>query len=583
MNAPRILAVSALLLAAAGTLLWTGRSIPPAPPHAEHTASQNPDSPAPRRVTVMPLGTAPSTDGSNDSLERTEAGATTPVIRDGEWSVLVLTPDRRPIPDARVELVEVLTEDAARASRSRTLVLDSVRSGEDGIARFAEPANAERVGIVAAADGWLRAAVAPPTALVDEPSQPLSLVLQPGAQLRGRVVDPLGQPVPNLEILAVTAGQGVNHVCLSSVELRALGRFQDPRNAEFQQSRARTAPDGSVTLEGLPTRTELEIRSDDPAWRIAEPTNVASDASFVTWVAEPAVGVVVRVLDAGARRPVPASATFRVDLDFSDGSRQDVGQWVGKGRGSLRFSFHEELFPGLDELDVVQATFHGTVTTNAGTESWRANPILDPAQGGVVELEVLVSPSALDAPASSTSSPTLPLVLDVLDGDGQPYAGALLVRWSSTTRAGNPRGDVRAQMSSAGIYRAFVPLPGDVAELEVSVEPANASGSLRPWTRSVPATPDRIQSLSVRLPPAGSVVILRPSRWTSAWSVTASLRESPTDPWRGSWTFGSRDDRLELNALLPAEWRFELTQDSPARTDTLTVQIRDGDRTVIGG
>lgn len=579
MKAHGALALAATLLGLALALSWW-----------ESTEPAVPDRPGPPQPTSI---TSPSVAGissteltvgmTNDSLERTEAEGTPPTIRDGEWSILVLTPDRRPIPDARVELVEVLTEDAARASRSRTLVLDSARSGEDGIARFAEPANAERVGIVAAADGWLREVLAPPTALVDEPSQPITLVLQPGAQLRGRVVDPLGQPVPGLEILAVTAGQGIDHVCLSSVELRALARFQDPRNAEFQQSRARTAPDGSVTLEDLPTRTELEIRSDDPAWRILEPTNVASDAPFVTWVAAPALGVVVRVLDAVARRPVPASATFRVDLDLGDGSRRDIGQWVGKGRGSLRFSFHEELFPGLAELDVVQATFHGTVTTSAGTESWRANPILDPARGGVVELDVLVSPNALDERASSNPSPTLPLLLDVLDGDGQPYAGALLVRWSSSTRAGSPRGDVRARMTSAGIYRAEVPLPGDVAELELSVEPANASGSLRPWTRSVQATPDRTSSLSVRLPPAGSVVILRPSRWTSAWSVKASVRESPTDPWRGSWTFGTRDDRLELNALLPAEWRFELTQDSPARSETLTIQIRAGDGAVIGG
>lgn len=278
-----------------------------------------------------------------------------------------------------------------------------------------------------------------------------------------------------------------------------------------------------------------------------------------------------------------ARTTKDVDLDLGDGSRRDVGQWVGKGQGSLRFSFHEELCSGLAELDVVQATFHGTVTTRAGTSAWRTTPILDPVRGGVAEVEVLVPASALPGSALPSSSPMLPLILDVRGGDGQPFAGALVLRWSSATRAGNPRGDLRPEMTSPGLFRAEVPLPGDVAEIELAVEQVNASGSVPPWVRSVPATPDRVQTLSLELSPSGSVVILRPARWTSAWSVRASYRDAPTEPWQGSWTYGTREDRLELNALRPAEWRLELTQDSPARTDTLTVQIRAGDRTVIGG
>ncbi|MGA0869736.1 MAG: hypothetical protein ACO3UM_12475, partial [Planctomycetota bacterium] len=94
---------------------------------------------------------------------------------------------------------------------------------------------------------------------------------------------------------------------------------------------------------------------------------------------------------------------------------------------------------------------------------------------------------------------------------------------------------------------------------------------------------DRPQLLSVRLEAAGSVVILRPARWSNAWSVRASYRETPDAPWQGSWTYGTRADRLELNALLPATWRFELQQEAPAQSDTLIIQVEAGVRRIVGG
>ena len=498
------------------------------------------------------------------------------------WSVLVVDSSRRPIADAHVDLVEIRPASDVKNSRQRVRRYSSKRSGKEGIARFVPPQNAERFGVVANAAGWLRTAVPPPVALVDEPSVPLVVVLRRGSQLRGRVVDRRGRPVPNLALLALTAGYGVNHVSLSSVALRAQNRFRDPRNANYQQSRARTATDGSVAFDGVPPRAEMEVRSDDPAWRIVASETDSGDPPSVTWTAAPAFGVVVRVLD-GARRPVPASARFRVDLDLADGSRQDVGQWVGKGSDSLRFSFHDELFPQLEELDVVRATFHGTVTTNAGTESWRANPILNPRRGGVAEVEVLVASSASANETLANATPTLPLVLDVVGGDGQPYADPLQVSWSSSTRAGNPQGDARAKMMSPGTYRTDVRVPGDIENLEIFVQPADASGSIAPWTTTVPAIPDRQQVLSVRLPSAGNVVILRPNRWTAAWTVRASYRKNPGDPWQGSWTYGTSNDRLTLTALRPAQWRFELVQDAPVRSETLEVSVGAGERLVVGG
>ena len=128
-----------------------------------------------------------------------------------------------------------------------------------------------------------------------------------------------------------------------------------------------------------------------------------------------------------------------------------------------------------------------------------------------------------------------------------------------------------------------MPVPGDVASLELRVQPRNASGSLPPWTATVPATPDRQQTLSVRLAPAGSVVILRPVRWTTAWTVRASYRDQPGEPWQGSWTYGTADDRLTLTSLRPAQWRFELVQESPARAANLETPVRAGDQLVIGG
>ena len=581
------IALAAVLLAVVCATLWFDSSAPPAP----SSTDVRDDGAARAAVVEQPAATPKVAAGPASNEPRPEPDA--PAVRASAapeprtadmsgWTILVVDPSRQPIGNARVALVEIEPSQDAD-SKPKLQWRGSKRTGEDGIARFARPKIAEQFGIVADADGWLRAAVPPPLALVGEPSVPLEVVLRPGKTLRGRVLDPRGRPVPNLPLLALTAGFSVSHVSLSSVELRAQNRFRDPRNVEYQQSRATTAADGSVAFDGVPGYAELEIRSDDPTWRIVDSETVPGDAPFVTWTAKPAFGVVVRVLDAFGRRPVRARATFRVDLELADGSTRDIGQWVGKGDGTLRFSFHEGLFPTLEELDVVRAVFHGTVTTNAGTETWRAEPIQDPKLGGVAEVEALVSADALTNTAIPSSTPSLPLVLDVRSADGQPYSEPLRVSWTSTTKAANPAGDVRAELVRAGTYRTTVPVPTDIDSLALRVEPANASGSLPSWNATVPAIPDREQILNVRLPTGGHVVILRPARWISAWTVRASYRSSPEEPWQGSWNYGAREGRMILRALRPAEWRFELAQDAPARSRTLRVQVRAGDELVIGG
>ncbi len=578
-----LLAAAALLLvAAAGAFLRRDALSPPAPPTSANAADESTENPVARPPNPIAVGLTDAPEGTDPPLLRNALVADAPTPDGASWAVRVVDPEGEPITGAEVRLVEVAPASDQEDARPRILQRSSRPSGADGIARFEPPTDAARVGIVVSADGWLRAALAPPTALTQDPAGILSVVLARGQELRGRVVDLRGMPVPGLDILAFTAGQGVQHVSLSSIVLRADDRFRDPRNAEFQSARATTAADGAVTLAGLPPRAELRIRSDDPSWRLVDPRVVSGDAGFVTFTAAPAAGLVVRVLD-WARRPVPASATFRVDLDLRDGSRRDVGQWVGKGRGSLRFSFHEELFPELSQLDVVRATFHGTVTTSAGTESWRADPIQDPARGGLAVCEVFVSPPATSDETPPASTPTLPLVLDVLGGDGQPFTDPLVVSWSSDTRTDRRRGDLIVRTERPGIYRTAVPVPTDVETLDLAIEPRQASGSLPPWTRSVPARADRPQLLSVRLEPAGSVVVLRPARWSNAWSVRASYRETPDAPWQGSWTYGTRADRLELNALLPATWRFELQQEAPAQSDTLIIQVEAGVRRIVGG
>jgi hypothetical protein len=68
----------------------------------------------------------------------------------------------------------------------------------------------------------------------------------------------------------------------------------------------------------------------------------------------------------------------------------------------------------------------------------------------------------------------------------------------------------------------------------------------------------------VTLSKGATAVLRRPEGFDGTWHVRASWRASADEDWFGSWNHGTDEDALRLEALRPAEWRFELRRDAAA-------------------
>lgn len=65
--------------------------------------------------------------------------------------------------------------------------------------------------------------------------------------------------------------------------------------------------------------------------------------------------------------------------------------------------------------------------------------------------------------------------------------------------------------------------------------------------------------------------------------MTAWFKLPSDEEWRGSITWSTADDRMTLDVLRPAEWRFELRRESSVEPDRVarTVLLEEGASAVI--
>jgi RNA polymerase sigma-70 factor (ECF subfamily) len=397
----------------------------------------------------------------------------------------------------------------------------------------------------------------------------LLIVLERGRTLAGRVVDEYGLPVPDLELLAHTAHAGIAHVSPSQMLLRSERNRLGDEAAEYDECRARTDRDGDVIFSGLP-KGVLKLRPLDPGWSIEDPGRVEAGEDYVVWSAMRRLGIRLLVVDAYTGLPVDkASATFNFELGFANGEVRDFGQWVGRGAGEVSFVIGSEVLPGLEERTITRAAFYGTVRSGSSDDlEWVAEAIEGAV--GVAEVRVEIDTRGalglqesgnfieLEQPEWST------LEMDVRYNDGDLFVGELSASWSSRPDFGAMRtGDARPKRLAPGRYSLEVV----AGELTLEVADRNASGSLPAWTDTLRCDPDRMPLALVTLPRGATATIARPEGWSGEWFVHASWRLGEDDDWQGSWGYSTDEASLTLNAMRPAEWRFQLRRDSALAAD----------------
>jgi len=428
-----------------------------------------------------------------------------------------------------------------------------------------------------AANGFLRRVVA--RAWPQRSGEELVLRLDRGRRVAGIVVDEQNQPVPGLDLLLHTHRAGIHHVSPSQMGLRSERARLGNSSSPYQQCRRVTDAKGQVEFYGL-SAENLIVRSLDPQWTIDNPDVDDSDDGFVTWVARRRLGVRLTVVDRQTGRPLEvARATFRCDVTFADGTVEDFGQWVGRGRGGASFVFTEDLVGGLGDRVITRAVFYGKAGTKDTLVAWRAEPVANVRGAtGVAEVRVEVDQFA-NGGLSAAPPPQATLELDVRYADGSPFSGRLAVGWQARSDLGHRREDSeRAKRLANGRYRLEIV----AGEVSLQVSDADAAGSLAPWAEVMRCEAGLTSVAFVTLPRGAAVRLPKPDGWRGTWYVHASWRPSPIEDWRGSWNYGTRKDELVLTALRPAEWRFQLRRDADGAVDVVhTAQLVYGVETIV--
>ncbi len=580
-----------LLVAAAGGGVWwaLGDGAGPVRPGGEATSPN--DSAA--RVGDPASGSTrregrvadPSTSDPARRQVAADAGSAPRTLRSDDLLGVVVDPSGEAVAGARIALLD--PEAGADASaRARTI------ADEQGRFRLAAAAFGEAPGDLGVfANGYLRRFLVG----VRPGGEPLRVELDVGEVLGGRVVDAHGRPVPDLELLVTAPGAPVGHVSPTQVGLRAEQRVFAERAAEGCQCRARTDELGRVRFAGL-AGASIAVRSLSPDWQVLDPVEVElRSAREVLWTAARRLGVRVRCVDAEGR-PVDdvVRATFRVWLTFADGSREDFGQWVGRGSGGVvSFGLDRAEWQVRPTATVVRAEFYGTVGTEDAAAEWRAEPLIDSTGvAGLATARAVLQPRepvVENAPgAAPAERPMAKLACELRRADGLPFEAPFQVRWRLVDD-----GQVVAQgdAESADLARAgglpLVDVPAGTLQLEV--QERFASGSLPPWRGEVFAVAARVTPFVAVLPTGAVAVIERPSDWEGAWSVRARWQpaggEVDEDAWQGAWSYGTSDASLTLRALRPAYWRFALRPAiEPERTESevRVVELGVGETVRVG-
>lgn len=490
---------------------------------------------------------------------------TAPAIPGNSLFGLVQNEAGAPVQGATVFLIA--TEDGT--------VLAKTRSSTTGAFRIAQGASTADLGVVA--NGYLRQFVT--HAAPDSAPTEHRVILRHGARVAGRVIDELGRAVPDLELLAHTAGAAVDHVSPSQSQLRADKRALGNRKTAYEHCRARTDVGGGVTFSGLASG-EVAVRSVDPGWVIKNPATVRTTEGLHVWTAERRLGVELTVVDVNTGRALErARATFHVELTMADGQEHDYGKWVGRGNGIVSFVLGRDMLPPLGDQAIISATFYGEAGSEHDVKSWRAKPIHG-SMGAVGVARVRVEATAAPGPQAVQQPEQTTVELNVQYPDGSAFDGDVHVEWVALLSGGPPlSSDANPASYSPGCFRIQAP----AGKLELAVQERNASGSLPAWRGEVFGYANRVVVAQVNLPQSARVSIPRPEGFDGEWFVHASWRPVGEAEWRGSWNYSTSNPTLQLNALRTAEWRFQLRPGSAAAPDPIVrvIDLRAGQRVTV--
>lgn len=503
----------------------------------------------------------------------------------------VVDENGQPVEGATVYLIPSAgSEGELEATVLRTLT-ESDGRGEFRIARedwlsdeTGETTDAPALDLGVVANGFRRRFV--PDVTNEQAGERLLVVLEQGRTLTGRVVDELGRPVPDLELLAHPAYAGIDHVSPSQRMLYAQRKVIGDTSSAYDHCRATTDGRGDITFTGLPPG-ELRVLPLDPGWTIEEPGLVEEGDTYVEWTAKRRLGVRLIVTDARTGQPVErASATFCFKATFANGETMDLSQWVGRGRGEVSFVLGPDLLPGLEDRTMTRVDFYGTVRSGDGKKvNWTAEPIEDltgtTGAVGVAEVRVEVDPVSpmLASDPNSEEAPAIATIeLDVRYADAVPFEGELTVWWVTRNGAGDRDRDI-AETVGLGRYRVDVP----AGDLVLEVADRYGSGSFPRWTEEVRCAPGQTTTIYPTLPRGASATITRPEGWTGEWFLHATWRPVGTDEWQGGLGYSTDGSSMTLTVLRPAEWRFALRRFSALEPDPLvrTVVLEEGDSAVV--
>ena len=561
----KLLALTTVTVALIGTVCWS-LSDPSSRDDAPKTASIVNLAPVPNEAAAATPLTA--------SLEPPQARSRAAELR----------PAAAPTPDE--QLTGLVVDEAGLAIADAMVCAFPDSGGDEPLVRSTTNARGEfrlqrpdaAIQLAAFANGYRRAFVADAHANADASAggnPELRIVLERGLVMSGRVVDAFGRNVPNLPLIAHTANSGVAHVSPTQMQLRADRRLFERDRRDYEHCRARTDDNGAVTFSGLAPGS-VTVRSVAPDWTIEGPAKELADGTH-TWTATRRLGVELTVVDTKSQRPIDdAQANFRVELTLADGTTRNEGQWVGRGRGRVSFVLGPETLPPLGDQAIIRAVFYGEAGNQHGRKPWRAEPINGPMGAvGVARVRVEIETDTSSAGSTPKPLPQTTVELIVAHPDGTPFDGNVFVKWFAENEQGQPiKGRARPTAASPG--RFLVPAPA--GKVQLVVQERFASGSIAPWRGEVFGYADRIVVARVTLPRTARVSLVRPKSFEGDWHVHASYRESDDEDWFGSWNYGTDGEELQLNALRPAEWRFQLRQETDSEPIIRTVLVQPGDR-----
>lgn len=562
------LAVAALLGAFLFVSLGRGSETEPPARGARSGAAE----PAPRSAAGDALESVPSL-----AARAEDAPAEPPTATDARDDApglhgVVTTLAGAPIADATVYLLAAGSTSSEAAARVTTDRAGTFRFDPAGLAAFAESGDAEpELGVHA--NGFLRRVV--PDAIEAMPTGGWRLELEGGGVLVGRVVDTDGRAVPDLRLVAFTAGGGVGHVSPSQRERRSSRKVIAGSTSTYFECRARTDAAGNVRFSGLATG-RAEVLSLDPGWVIQGPAAVEAGGGAVTWTAASHPAVRVTVIDgATGARAETVKARFWADVALDDGATEPFGKWVGRGDGEVSFTLATDLLPDLGGRRIVSVSFRGEVQIDDRKAAWRTAPLAGAA--GVAELSVTVPPGSSSPEETPAAAATSVLELDVRYDDGSTFPRVPVVRWAASSGAGPERtGEATPREDAPGRFVVEVP----AGRVDLRISDPRAQGSLAPWVGRVDVAAGGRELVGVTLPRGGEVRIVRPDGYEGEWFTHASWRLEGEEEWRGSWNYSTDGEELELTAMRRAEWRFRLSQ--AGREDVVrTAFVEPGASTIV--